>query len=180
MRSSNSIGLAVLGFAILAGAAIVLDAGGIQQKLFVEAAPRQREVVAKLPEPKAEPPRPGPAPEITPAWFVDSNGLDGAELERQATRAAMVVYFQSRACDGCRKFERDVLAAGPVKSLFAGMVKVRVDVKAGEREQKLARRFGVDALPAVYLVPARGPGHLVPVRRGDSFLAPSELVGFLR
>jgi hypothetical protein len=181
MRSSNAIGLAVLGFAILAGAAIVLDVGGVQQKLFLESAPPRQAVIAKLPEPKApEPSRAGPPAEITPAWFVNSSGLDGAELERQATRAPMVVYLQSRDCDGCRKFERDVLAAAPVKTFFAGVVKVRIDVKAGDREQKVAQRFGALRLPAVWVVPQRGPGHLVPLQRGSAFLSPSELVGFLR
>ena len=180
MRSSNAIGLAILGFAILAGAAIVLDVGGLQQKLFLESGPQQHAVIAKLPEAKPDAPRPGPPPELTPAWFVDSNGLDGAELERQATRAPMVVYLQSRDCDGCRKFERDVLAAATVKSFLAGVVKVRVDVKAGDREQKVAQRFGASGLPAIYLVPVHGPGHLVPLQRGSGFLTPSELVAFLR
>lgn len=180
MRSSNALGLAILGFAILAGSAIVLDLGGLQQKLFVGSTPAARAVIPRLPEPKPAEPRSGPPPEVTPAWFVDSNGLDGAELERQATRAPMVVYLQSRACDGCRKFERDVLSAAPVKSLFHGMVKVRIDVKAGDREQKIARRFGVASLPALYVVPERGPGHLVPLRRGSAFLSPPELVAFCR
>ncbi len=181
MRGSNAIGLAVLGFAILAGAAIVLDAGGLQQKLFLESAgPPQRAVFAKLPELKVEAPRPGPQPEITPAWFVDSNGLDGAELERQATRAPMVVYLHSPDCSDCRKFERDLLAAATVKAFFAGLVKVRVDVKAGDRERKVARRFGARVLPAVYLLPMHGPGHLIPLRRGAAFLKPAELVAFLR
>ncbi len=180
MRSSNAIGLAILGFAILAGAAIVLDVGGVQQKLFVDSGPQRQAVTAKLPEPKPAEPRPGPPAEITPAWFVNSNGLDGAELERQATRAPMVVYLQSRDCEGCRKFERDVLAAAPVKSFFSGVVKVRIDVKAGDREQKIAQRLGAGGLPAVYVVPQRGPGHLVPLQRGSAFLSPSELVGFLR
>ena len=89
----------------------------------------------------------------------------------------MVVYFQKRACEGCRRFEKDVLAAPEVKSFLSGVVKVRVDPGDGEREQKLARRFGVSQLPAVAVVPPQGPPRLLP---DGALHSARELIAFAR
>lgn len=182
---SNAIGLGLLGLAVLFAAAVATDFRGLQTRLFTDSTPAK--AVPALAKPALEKPaaeRPAPAAalaaSVTPAWFLDASGFDGGELERQSARAPMVVYFQKKACEACRRFEREVLAAPEVKSFLGGVVKVRVGVDAGDREQKLARRFGVEDLPALVAVPQRGAPHVVPVRRAKAFLSPQELVSFLR
>lgn len=173
------IGVAVLLLALGFGVALVMDVGGLQSKLFNEGPPEKKPpAVAKLPAP-ADKPEPPPGP-VTPAWFVGANGFDGAELERQGARAPMVVYFQKRRCDGCRKFEHDVLASADVKGFLETAVKVRVDPEDGEREKKLAQRFGVVTVPAFVLVPQRGPAHQIPLQRASGLLSPRELIAFCR
>jgi thiol:disulfide interchange protein len=168
------IGGMVLLLAVAALGALWFDVGGVQAKLFAEPNEPKRAVNAKLP---AAPAASRPAADVTPAWFVGASGFDGAELERQSTRASLLVYFQKKSCDGCRRFEKDVLAAPEVKSFLYGVVKVRVDPDDGDREQKLARRFGVSQLPAVAVVPQQGPSRLLP----DSALkSPRELIAFAR
>jgi hypothetical protein len=170
---ARASGVIVLFLALAFGAALLLDLGGLQTKLFTEG-PSQRPVVtAKLPE---RPPEKAPSGPLTPAWFVGANGYDGAELERQSARATMVIYFAKRACEECRKFEREVLGTSEVKSFLEGVVKARVDPDDGEREQKLARRFGVDRLPALAVIPQRGPPHLVPLQH----VTPHQLVAYCR
>ena len=168
------IGGVALLLAVAVAGALWFDVGGLQAKLFAEPAEQQRAVTAKLPAPAAQP---KPAADITPAWFMGANGYDGAELERQSARAPLLLYFQKKGCDGCRRFEKDVLAAPEVKSFLSGVVKVRVDPDDGDREQKLARRFGVSQLPAVAVIPQQGPARLLPEA---ALKSPRELIAFAR
>ena len=168
------IGGLVLLLAVAGVGALLLDVGGLQTKLFAEPGEPQRAITAKL----AAAPAPGkPAADVTPAWFLGASGFDGAELERQSARAPLLVYFQKKSCDGCRRFEKDVLAAAEVKSFLSGVVKVRVDPGDGDREERLAKRFGVSQLPAVAVIPQQGPARLLP----DAALkSPRELIAFAR
>ena len=155
------IGAWVLVAAIVFGAALVFDVGGLQSRLFAEGPERQRELAPpKLPAPEMQ----KPAAPITPAWYLGASGYEGAELERQAARVNMVIYFQKRSCDPCRKFEHEVLGSAEVKSFLADVVKVRVDPDDGAAEHKLAARFGVSGVPAVAVIPHQGPPRLVPDR----------------
>ncbi|HUJ26467.1 MAG TPA: thioredoxin family protein [Myxococcales bacterium] len=166
-------GLALL-LAVAFGALLWFDVGGVQTKLFAEPGAKARVVVPKFP---AAPPAATPSGEITPAWFLGANGYDGAELERQSARAPLIVYFQKKSCDACRRFEKDVLAATEVKAFLGGVVKVRVDPDDGDREQRLAHRFGVAQVPAVLVVPPQGPPRLLP---GTALKSPRELIAFAR
>ncbi|TMA19689.1 MAG: hypothetical protein E6J88_18125, partial [Deltaproteobacteria bacterium] len=77
------IGPWVLVAAIVFGAALVFDVGGLQSRLFAEGPERQRELAPpKLPAPEVQ----KPAAPITPAWYLGASGYEGAELERQAAR----------------------------------------------------------------------------------------------
>jgi hypothetical protein len=171
----GSIGALVLLAALGFGAALVLDLGGIQSRLFADGAEQKPPpLAARLPSP---PPPQKPSVPITPAWFLGASGYEGAELERQSARAGMVVYFQKRSCDPCRKFEHQVLGSPEVKSFLTGVVKVRVDPDDGDAEHRLAARFGVSGVPAVALVPHQGPPRLLP----DKALSnPHLLVAFSR
>ena len=171
----TSVGALILLAAIAFGAALVFDLGGLQSKLFAEGPEGPRTLPsAKLPD-KPAPQKPS-AP-ITPAWYLGASGYDGAELERQSARASMVIYFQKRKCEACRKFEHDVLAAPEVKGFLADVVKVRVDPDDGEAERKLAVRFGVSDVPALAIVPHEGPPRLLPDRALSN---PHLLVAFSR
>jgi len=159
-------GVALLAAALFAGA-LAFDLGGLQSKLFAE--PIAAHAIA--------PTFPPPAAAITPAWYIGASGYDGAEQEQKTARANLIVYFQQRSCDGCRKFEKEVLAAPEVKSFLAGVVKVRVDPGDGEREQVLARRLGVSQLPAVAVIPQQGPPRLLPQ---GALSSPHALIVFSR
>ena len=165
------IGGVVLIAALAFGAALVLDLGGLQSRLFAEGPEKPPAIAAKLPAP-ALPPK--PAAPITPAWFIGGSGYEGAELERQAARAAMVIYFQRHKCEACRKFEHEVLGSAEVKSFLTDLVKVRVDA---DEEKKLAARFGVTSTPAVVVVPRQGPPRAIPDRALSS---PHQLIAFSR
>jgi hypothetical protein len=158
----SSIGSLVFVAVLVFGAAMVFDFGGLRTRLFADESERAAPPPsAKLP-PAAEPQKPS-AP-ITPAWYLGTSGFEGGELERQSARATMLVYFQRKKCDPCRKFEREVLGAAEVKAFLAEVVKVRIDLDDGEPAQKLATRFGVAGAPAVAVVPQRGPPRLIPDR----------------
>jgi hypothetical protein len=167
----SSIGVLILVAALGFGAALVLDVGGLQSRLFADGPERPPPAAAKLPSP---PPPQKPAAPITPAWYLGSSGYEGAELERQAARASMVIYFQKRKCDPCRRFEHEVLASAEVKSFLAEVVKVRLDA---DDEQKLAARFGISAVPAIAVVPQHGPPRVIPERGLSS---PHQLIAFSR
>src|SRR3954469_4739200 len=165
------IGAVVLVSALAFGTALVLDLGGLQSKLFADGPERVAPPAAKLP-PAAPPPR--PAAPITPAWYIGGSGYEGAELERQAARASMVIYFQKRKCDACRRFEHEVLGSTEVKSFLVDLVKVRVDP---DDDPKLAARFGISSTPSVVVVPRQGPPRVIPDRALSS---PHQLVAFAR
>jgi thiol:disulfide interchange protein len=167
------VGALVLIAALAFAAALALDVGGIQSRLFAEAPTKQREIAVKLPEPAAQ----KPAGPITSAWYLGATGYEGAELERQSAHANMVIYFAKRACEPCRRFERDVLASPEVKAFLGGVVKVRLDPGDGAAERKLAVRFGVSDVPAIAVVPRQGAPRLMPDRALSS---PHLLVAFSR
>ena len=168
------IGAWVLLAAIVFGAALVFDVGGLQSRLFAEGPERKREIAPpKLPAPEVQ----KPVAPITPAWYLGASGYEGAELERQAARVNMVIYFQKRSCDPCRKFEHDVLGSPEVKSFLTDVVKVRVDPDDGAAEHKLAARFGVSGVPAVAVIPHQGPPRLVPDRALSN---PNLMIAFSR
>jgi thiol:disulfide interchange protein len=166
------VGPFVLIVAIVAGSALVLDVGGIQRRLFVEkdAPPKTLPVLAE----QQPPPKPA---EVTPAWYLGANGFDGAELERQSARAAMLVYFQRKQCDECRRFEREVLDAQSVRQFLQGLVKVRVDPDDGDRERRLMQRYEVASVPGVVVVSLQGPPRVLPKA---ALAAPSRLIAFSR
>jgi hypothetical protein len=160
--------------ALVISLALVFDAGGVRSRVFGERPEQQREFAPpRLPAPATT----TPSAAVTPAWYLGASGYEGAELERQSARANLIIYFQKRACDPCRKFEREVLASPEVKSFLADVVKVRVDPDDGAAERKLAARFGVSDVPAIAVVPDRGP----PRRLPDQALAnPHLLVAYSR
>ena len=166
-------GTAVFLGALALAAMLVLDLGGLRTRLFADGPERSREIMPKLPAPAAE----KQAAPITPAWFLDASGYDGAELERQSARASMVIYFQKRKCEPCRKFEHDVLGSPEVKSFLQEVVKVRVDPDDGDAERKLAMRFGVSGVPAIAVIPRQGPPRVLPDRALSN---PHLLVAFSR
>jgi len=170
----SSIGVVVLLAALGFGAALVLDVGGLQSRLFAEGPERSPPPVAKLPSPALAD---KPAAPITPAWFLGASGYEGAELERQAARASMVIYFQKRRCDACRRFEHEVLGSPEVKSFLSEVVKVRIDTEEGDPDRKLAARFGVTGVPAVAVVPQHGPPRLIPE---TALSTPHQLIAFSR
>ncbi len=170
----RSIGVVALLAALAFGAALVLDLGGIQARLFSDGPSRPPPPVAKLP---AAAPLSKPAAPITPAWYLGATGYEGAELERRAARASMVIYFQKRKCDACRRFEREVLGAPEVKAFLAEVVKVRVDAEDGAAERKLAGRFGVTGFPSVVVVGTRGPPRVL---EGRALSSAHQLVAFSR
>ena len=165
------IGALVLIAALAFGAALVLDIGGLQSRLFAEGPERPPPPSPKLPAPAAAP---KPVAPITPAWFIGSSGYEGAELERQAARASMMIYFQKRNCEACRRFEHEVLGSAEVKSFLADLVKVRVDA---DEEKKLAARFGVTSAPSIVVVPRQGTPRVIPEKALSS---PHQLIAFSR
>ena len=167
------LGTAVFLGALALAALLVLDLGGLRTRLFADTPERPSKIAPKLPAPSAE----KPAAPITPAWFLDASGYDGAELERQAAGASMVIYFQKRKCEPCRKFEHDILGSPEVKSFLQDVVKVRVDPDDGDAERKLAMRFGVSGVPAIAVIPHQGPPRVLPDRALSN---PHLLVAFSR
>lgn len=143
----GAIGWVVLFAALAFGAAFAVDFHGLQRAILDE--------------------RPRHA--VTPAWYLDASGYDGAEAEQKSAQAPMLVYFHKRVCEPCRKFEHEVL--GPAKPQLASVVKVRVDVDAGDREKQLAKRFGVESAPGLALVPADGTPRALPLPKTSRELA---------
>jgi hypothetical protein len=157
----SSIGTLIFLAVLVFGAALVFDFGGLRTRLFADEGDRAPPPpLAKLPEPAAAQ---KPAAPVTPAWYLGASGYEGGELERQSARANMVVYFQRKKCDPCRRFEREILASAEVKSFLSDVVKVRLDLDDGDAG-KLATRFGVSGVPALAVVPQRGPPRLLPDR----------------
>ena len=86
----------------------------------------------------------------------------------------MVIYFQKRKCDACRRFEHEVLGSAEVKSFLGDLVKVRVDP---DDDPKLAARFGVTSTPSIVVIPRQGPPRVIPDRALSS---PHQLIAFSR
>jgi thiol:disulfide interchange protein len=153
---------AIIGFAAIAAGLVALDAGGLRLTDDLPPAPPPPARSPAAAEAAAPPGSKLRAP-ITDAWHLDAAGYDGGEAERLASGAGMLVYFHATRCKECRALERGALASPAVRGWLGDVVKVRVATDAGAREQALARRFGVDDVPALVWVPASGGPRLVPL-----------------
>ena len=184
---SGSIGFIILFSVICFGAAVVFDLGGIGgkvNKLLAFGPPDTPSApAAPAPAPTALPSaaiKTGDgAPAVTQAWFLDSGGYDGAVSERKSTGASMIIYFQKRGCDACRIVERELLASAEMKRFLASVVKVRIDVAAGDPETRIAQHFKVSDLPSLVAVSPSGDAHLVQLQRGGGLIPTEKVIASL-
>lgn len=179
-RSGGLLGFTLFAAVLALGAALIFDLGGLGTRLLsMDASPHPaRAPLAVKPIQLAA----TPAVALTPVWYLDASGYDGAELERQGARTSLVLYFKKQRCDDCRRFEHEILDAPEVKKFLTGVVKVRVDLESGERERVLAKRFGVEGAPALVVVPQSGPPRVIPLHPAGarSALTSAQLVAYLR
>lgn len=98
--------------------------------------------------------------------------LFGADGWREAMRRAeeggkgVFVYFYTDWCPYCRQFDAELVAAPEVDAyLRRGIIAVRINPEAGAEEAELARRYGINGFPALFVHPRGALGELRGIRR---------------
>jgi len=170
----GTIGLIVFALALAFGAAIWFDVGHIGEQLARLVSDNPSRAAAPSAASRDRTPPASPVA-ITQAWYLDVPGYAGADDERRAAHAPMLVYFQTRSCDLCRRVDRELLASPEMKPLLDGAVKVRVDVMSSAREQRLAQKLGALAVPALIEIDAKGLSHKLPLELAGKLVSPAQL-----
>jgi len=77
----------------------------------------------------------------------------------------VLVYFYTDWCPYCREFDDELVAAPEVDTYLRDIVAVRINPELGVAEAELARRYGINGFPALYLHPRGALDQLRSVRR---------------
>jgi len=88
-------------------------------------------------------------------------GYEPARQKAAGQQRRMLVVFVSGLDEDCRRMDREVLADGDIRRLIGEYVPVRLDCGLNRR---LAEQYGVDRLPAFYIV--RPDGSVAGCRSG--------------
>jgi len=77
----------------------------------------------------------------------------------------VLVYFYTDWCPYCREFDDQLVAAPEVDTYLREIVAVRINPELGAAEAELARRYGINGFPALYVHPRGALDQLRTVRR---------------
>lgn len=83
-------------------------------------------------------------------WQTRPPAFDPAATPSQSP---ILLYFTADWCGFCKEMERTTLADPSVRLQITALVHVKVDL---DQEEDMAKRFGVDGIPAFLLVNERG------------------------
>jgi len=89
-------------------------------------------------------------------WYDDSAGYDRALAEHVQNNRPLLLYFRTDWCSVCRRFDNAILPAPASQPCLSSVAKVRINPERGAREKSLAKRFGVNGYPALFLVGSVG------------------------
>ncbi len=85
------------------------------------------------------------------SWREGAAGYRQASAEAAQLQRPLLVYFRTDWCPYCRELERELLSSGEVETYLRQLSRVRVNPEAGADEDRLARAYGVDGYPALFL-----------------------------
>ncbi len=103
------------------------------------------------------------------AWGHD---LEAAMETAKNANKNILIQFTGAGCIYCYKMEKEVLTRGDVEKSINTYIPVRIDIN---RQEALANRYGVYAIPAFFLLDANG----TVLSSADGYLPPESFKRFL-
>lgn len=98
-------------------------------------------------------------------WYQNADGYAKAVEEYERTNKPLFVYMSVTWCPYCRRFEKEVLSSPEVREFLRDKIKVMINPEFASRENVIARKYGVQGFPSLYLHPPH-PGRAVQLYTG--------------
>jgi len=91
---------------------------------------------------------------VSGSWYEGAAGYDRAWPEWKESKAPALVYFYTDWCRYCREFEHELLSSSEVKDYLQNVVKIRINPEAGNKDNEVAKMFGVTGYPSIFIIPS--------------------------
>lgn len=101
-------------------------------------------------------------------FLYGADGWEEAMREAEENELPVFVYFYTDWCPYCRQFDQELVAAPEVDAYLRDIVAVRINPEVGAAEAELARRYGINGFPALFVHPRGALGELRGVRRTEN------------
>ena len=111
--------------------------------------------------------------DIFAKWLNGADGFTQAMDKRRGTSDALLLYFYTDWCPYCRRFNTGILASKEVDEYLDHVIAVRINPEHGQREQAIAKTYGLAGYPTLLVLPA---GADRPSEITTSGVSPSEFV----
>jgi thiol:disulfide interchange protein len=91
------------------------------------------------------------------SWSNGAGGYAEALRRGEEQRKPVLVYFYTDWCGYCRQFEQQLLSEPELDEYLDSIVTVRVNPEAGPDEAAVARRYGVQSFPSLFVHSGESP-----------------------
>ena len=91
---------------------------------------------------------------IFDGWGNGAAGYETALRRHERSGQPVLIYFYTDWCPYCRRLDNTILGTAVGQQALRDFSKVRINPERGQREEQLARQFGVGGYPSLFIIPS--------------------------
>ncbi len=85
-------------------------------------------------------------------WHKGFNGFVQASNVQQDNQKPMLVFFYTDWCENCEALRVNVLSSSDLGQCLENVIPVKINPEKGRLEAQIAKEFGIQGYPTLYLV----------------------------